>query len=392
MSLIDLSQAVIKLINSEPSKIIISNPKSKDASVFIKIIISLKEISGSITYQAEKYTEKQVFHENFEISLLEDKLIEYLKIGYKQINAYGNGLETEIKINKKNDCLYKEVKASQDNVCKMMPSSNNRKKNYLLNEGMDIPVFRELGIFTKDFKVVNSKYDKFKQINRFTELVDDVIKDYHKTSINIIDFGCGKSYLTFILYYYLTEIRGIDANIIGLDLKADVIMKCNELARRFNYHNLKFMIGDINGFKAPFDVDMVVTLHACDTATDYALYNAIKWNADIILSVPCCQHEVNKQIKSDKLSLLTKYGIIKERAAALITDAIRGSMLEYSGYKTDVMEFIDIEHSPKNILIRAVKSNVSNAKRKDALSEALRLADEFSISQTLMNKLLSEDL
>ena len=248
-----------------------------------------------------------------------------------------------------------------------------------------------MGLFRLE-KVFNSMYDKFKQINRFTELVDDVLKTYSKKEINIIDFGCGKSYLTFVLYHFLVEIKHIKANIIGLDLKADVIKHCNELAVKFGYSGLQFEIGNINGYKCPFDVDMVVTLHACDTATDFALYNAISWNAGIILSVPCCQHEINKQINTNKLSGLTKYGIIKERTSALITDAIRGCMLEYMGYKTEIIEFIDIEHSPKNILIRARKANFSADKKKKSLEEAKNLALEFGCEQKLMTLLCKQDI
>ena len=252
---------------------------------------------------------------------------------------------------------------------------------------MDIPVFVSLGIFTKDGKVVNSMYDKFKQINRFAEIVDDVMKSYNKSSINILDFGCGKSYLTFVVYYYLHEVKHLDVHITGLDLKTQVIEDCNRLAGKFGYTGLRFELGDINGYKTDMDIDMVMTLHACDVATDYALYNAICWNADYILSVPCCQHELNRQIHSDKLAAITHYGILKERMAALMTDSIRGLMLEACGYKTDVMEFIDVAHSPKNLLIRAVKKNVSQQKRKRALTEAENLCEEFGVKQTLMEML-----
>lgn len=255
---------------------------------------------------------------------------------------------------------------------------------------MDVPALVDLGVFTKDGKVVKSKYDKYKQINKFIELIDHEIRKNDYKELTILDFGCGKSYLTFVLYYYFVEIKKINVKMIGLDLKEDVIKKCNEIAKRYNYENLHFELGDINGYKYNNKVDMVITLHACDTATDYALYNAIKWNTKMIFSVPCCQHELNAQMNSEDLSILTNYGIIQERVAALMTDAIRANLLESVGYKTQLLEFIDIAHSPKNILVRAVKSNISKEKREKALKEVDNLVKEFNFDQTLY-RLLKED-
>lgn len=374
----NLTEITSEIISSEPYKMVLSNPRD-NSTEYKKVVIQNKCIGSGRMYQIEKYTQTQVFHTNIESEDLRAKLQSYME-SYKQVNVWFEHAEWEIKINRNLDCT---VSKRESNV-KIKPVGNNREKTYILAEGDNIPVFTELGIFTKEYKVVKSMYDKFKQINRFTELVDDALKNYTKDEINIIDFGCGKSYLTFILYYYLVEKRKIKANIIGLDLKKDVIAKCNALTKKFGYDSLRFEVGDINGYKAEFDVDMVVTLHACDTATDYALLNAINWKASVILSVPCCQHEINKQIQTQKLSALTKYGIIKERTSALITDAIRGCVLEYAGYKTDMVEFVDIEHSPKNIMIRARRVNLPQKKREAALEEAKMLAAEFDCNQTLM--------
>lgn len=380
MSLISIENAIKLVLEDNPIKIVISNPVEK-SSEYKKIEILSKQLKGSECYQVARYTKTQVFHENLACAELKEAL-EGMAVLYKQINAFTDSTEFEIKINRNKEAFVNKRQSMRPKTLDKV-ASNNRKKNYILEEGMDIPAFIDLGIFTKEGKIVNSKYDKFKQINRFTELVDDALTNYTKDSINIIDFGCGKSYLTFVLYFYLKEIKKLNVRILGLDLKADVIRKCNSIAEKYGYKNLRFEIGDINGYKPDFDVDMVVTLHACDTATDYALYNAINWNTSIILSVPCCQHEVNKQIKSERLSAITKYGIVKERVAALMTDSVRGCMLEYKGYKTDVMEFVDFEHSPKNILIRAVKGNVSEKKRTKSFEEAINIMDEFGFEQKL---------
>ena len=382
----ELKTAINEITADDIIKIVVSNKLNKDVE-YNKITFLLKDNGKKQYYQIEKYTDKQVFHENINKEELEDKLLEMVANNYKQLSAWSETTTYDLKISKKGKIFLGKKKG--DNA-KLANKSHNREKNYILKEGMIIQPLIDLGVFTKEGKVVNSKYDKYKQINRFIEMVDDEIKKTDQEELTILDFGCGKSYLTFVLYYYFVEIKKIKVNMIGLDLKADVIKKCNEIAKKYNYENLKFELGDINGYKYTNNVDMVITLHACDTATDYALYNAIKWNAKMIFSVPCCQHEFNAQMESDNLSLLTKYGIVKERVAALMTDAVRANLLEAVGYKTQLLEFIDISHSPKNILIRASKSKVSKDKKEKALLEVDNLIKEFNFNPTLY-KLLKDD-
>lgn len=382
----ELKKAINEITQEEIIKVVISNKENKDVK-YNKITFIAKENKGKQYYQIEKFTDKQVFHENIEVNILEEKLIEYLQGNFKQLSAWSNIHIFDLKISKKGKVFLGKKKS--DNT-KMANKSHNKEKNYILKEGMIIEPLIDLGVFTKEGKVVNSKYDKYKQINRFIEIIDDEVKKNDFKELTILDFGCGKSYLTFIMYYYFVEIKKIDVKMIGLDLKEDVIKNCNEIAKKYNYENLHFEIGDINGFKYNNKVDMVITLHACDTATDYALYNAIKWNSKMIFSVPCCQHEFNDQMKTEALSILTRYGIVQERVAALMTDAVRANLLEALGYKTQLLEFIDIEHSPKNILIRAAKGNVSKDKREKALAEVKALIEEFNFNPTLFN-LLKED-
>lgn len=364
-----------QMLGSGCERIILSKPDK--SAEYRKIVVTKKREC----WQIEKFTEKQAFHENVTGEELLSRLEEWLGGKYRQLNGFGGGLESIFLVSKKGKVTFKQ-KRTQD-----MPKAvqeHNRKKKYLLGEGEIIPPLVDMGVFTAEGKIVVSMYDKFRQINRFLEVIDDYIRTLETETLHIIDFGCGKSYLTFILYYYLTKKRGLSVQIVGLDLKADVIERCNEAAEKYGYDGLRFELGDINGYQAPFDVDMVVTLHACDTATDFALYNAIRWNAKLIFSVPCCQHELNGQMESGTFSLMTRYGIIKERFAALATDAIRANLLEYCGYKTQVLEFVDLSHTPKNLLIRGIKKQaVQTAHQKKMLDEVERMMEEYHLEPTL---------
>lgn len=383
MELLDI---FIEILEANSTRIIISKPMTKSQEFKKVVVEQLHE-----RYQISKYTDKQVFHENVLKEALADRCAEIVDGSFGQVNAWSQNYEHMVLISKKGKCSYKKRKLKeQESVT--AKSGHNRQKNYIIQEGTMVEPLVDMGIFTKDGKVVASKYDKFKQINRFLEIIDDEVSKMNSNHLTIIDFGCGKSYLTFVIYYYLTKIKGIEADITGLDLKADVIAKCNASAKKYGYDGLHFELGDINGYQTDKSIDMVVTLHACDTATDYALYNAIQWKAKMIFSVPCCQHELNSQLQTEQFGALSRYGIIKERFAALATDTIRANLLTYSGYTTQLLEFIDFEHTPKNILIRAVyKPVMPKGVREKALSEVHSLMEEFHFEPTLYKLLIKKD-
>lgn len=361
------------------NKIVVSNPISKSIN-FKKIIIEDK----LNRYMENSYTEKQSFTSNFPKDRIIDKLCEYVN-SYKQFNVFVDNFEYMIKISKAGKVFLSKACTQTS----LKPSiQNNRMKNYIFKEGVVIPPLVDMGIYTSDGKIVNSMYDKYKQINRFVELIDDYIKGNNFKKINILDFGCGKSYLTFVVYYYFKYIKNIDITMVGLDLKADVIKKCNETAKKYGYSSLHFELGDINGYKLDMDVDMVITLHACDTATDYALYNAINWNVKMIFSVPCCQHEINKQIKSTALQIITRYGLIKERIASDFTDIVRCNLLKAMSYNVEMIEFVGFEHTPKNLLIRANLTKIPTAERKKYLQEVIDLEESFGFKQKLHQLLI----
>ena len=341
------------------------------------------------------FTVTQVFHETVPAEKILDYCLDTARETYRQLNLWlSDGRVVEILLSKKGKA-HVSVRADQPSVLDRMKALPNRQKNHILQEGMIVPPLVDMGVLTPEGKIIRSRYDKFKQINRFLEIIDYEYKDYVSDKpLRVIDFGCGKAYLTFVLYYYFTEIRHLAVNMTGLDLKTDVIEKCNLAARKYGYTGLRFEIGDIADYSPDDDIDMVITLHACDTATDYALYNAVTWNAKKIFSVPCCQHEINKTITSQHLNVLTRYGIIKERFSALLTDALRADILECCGYETQVLEFIDLEHTPKNIMLRAVKrpggEKAAEARRQKMRPEIEAALKEFQVTPTLYRLLLQD--
>lgn len=303
----------------------------------------------------------QVFHENFTAQEAQERIENYLRELFKQGEFKALSEEATVLVSKKGKITVKSrvrIAANVDRTdnAKTSALSHNRSKQYILADGQPVDFLVGLGVQTSDGRVTKARYDKFRQINRYLEFIEDVLDELPtEHTVRIIDFGCGKSYLTFAMYYYLHELQNRDIEVTGLDLKADVIEHCNELAGKLHYDKLHFEKGDISTYEGAESVDMVVSLHACDTATDYALEKAVKWGAKVIMAVPCCQHEINKQIKCSALQPVLKYGLIKERMSALITDALRANLLEEQGYDTQILEFIDMEHTPKNLLIRAVK-------------------------------------
>ena len=363
------------------AKIIISGPRKKDSVRKIEIRpVLLKE---QLVFQASAYTEKQVQHYNLTEEEVYEKVAGWME-GFRQLEVLHPKKQVQVLVSKKGKRTVRQLKSG----CPVpaAPLEHNRRKKYILDPDIPVPFLHDLGVQTKEGKIVHSRYDKFRQMNRFLEFIEDIVPELPKDRESvIIDFGCGKSYLTFAMYYYLKELKKYDVHIIGLDLKEDVIRKCNGLAEKYGYEKLHFLCGDIAEYEGVQKVDMVVTLHACDKATDYALAKAVEWDAQVILSVPCCQHELNDQIQNKLLSPVLKYGLLKERMSALLTDGIRAELLESKGYSTQILEFIDMEHTPKNLLIRAVKTGRSRS------GEALKEMTDAIHGHLTLEKLLYPD-
>ena len=345
-------------LTEELRLIVISNPRRAGAAQKVKIRPVL--LKGELYFQVTEYRGKQVFHENRKKAEAADYIVMQMEQSFGQMSLESAGKTVQVLVSKKGTVTIRQREQRQ--TVQTGNLSHNRKKQYLLEEGIPVPFLVDLGVQTKEGKIVHARYDKFRQINRFLEFIRDIEEELPQDrEAVIVDFGCGKSYLTFAMYYYLKVLKEKDIRIVGLDLKEDVIEHCNELKEKYGYDKLKFTTGDIAGYDGVETADMVVTLHACDVATDYALEKAVRWNAKVILSVPCCQHELNMQMKNKELSAVLQYGLLKERIAALVTDGLRAELLEQSGYDTQVLEFIDMEHTPKNILIRGVKRSKSRA-------------------------------
>ena len=391
------------VLNKDFIRAVISNPREKGG--IVKVKIRPLELKGQRVFQFESFTAKQAFHKNLD----RDAAVQELSgcAGeFRQMQIETADAEYTVLISKKGKATIKRKQRREK--AQAADLSHNRQKRYILEEGKFVPFLHDLGVMMEDGKIVRSRTDKFRQINRFLEFIEDILPQLDRDrELTILDFGCGKSYLTFAMYYYLHELKGYDIRIVGLivglDLKEDVIRHCSRLAEQYGYDKLTFLTGDIADYDGMDQVDMVVTLHACDTATDYALAKAVGWNAKVILSVPCCQHELNAQFSASGgsgdglLAPVMDYGLLRERFAALVTDGLRAKYLERAGYETQVLEFIDMEHTPKNILLRAVKRNGDKRKNTAAESAAVRRAaddivkcEQFLQASPTLGRLLSD--
>lgn len=366
----ELRNVLRQMLNSDLIQIVLSN--SKNAELATKSKIRPVQIKGELFFQETLYRGTQVFHENYKMEEMALRIEKEMEELFRQGELKGVSQEAVVLVSKKGKITVKCKKlAVEKHRDEQTVKEHNRTKQYILREGSPVDFLIGLGVQTPDGKINKTRYDKFRQINRYLEFIEDILEELPKDrTIRIIDFGCGKSYLTFAMYYYLHVLQGRDISVTGLDLKTQVIEDCNALAKKLGYRKLNFEQGDISTYEGEQKVDMVVSLHACDTATDYALEKAVKWDASVIMAVPCCQHELNRQIKSDILKPILKYGLIKERMAALVTDALRAQLLEANGYNTQIVEFIDMEHTPKNLLIRAVKNkSMKPASKQQSLEE-----------------------
>ena len=359
----------------------LSNPRTKDGAMKMKVRgIKKRDV---LLFQCEEFKNNQAFHHNLTPEEAVDFLDEAMQ-HFKQMQLETTAMNVQVLVSKKGKMTIK--KKHQCNCKKKADFSHNRSKNYIIEEGRPVPFLQDLGVMTQSGEIVRTKFDKFRQINRFLEFIEDILPQLPKDrEVTILDFGCGKSYLTFAMYYYLHELKKYDIRIIGLDLKTDVIKHCNQLAEKYGYEKLKFLEGNIADYTGVNEVDMVVTLHACDTATDFALAKAIGWNAKVILSVPCCQHELHFQMKNDVLEPIFSYGLLQERMAALVTDGLRAEYLRREGYDAQILEFIDMEHTPKNILIRAVYTG-----KRAENEENIRACEEMLHVAPTLGRLLSE--
>lgn len=396
----ELQELLSHMLTKRLEQVILSNPVDREKAIKVKIRPVL--LKGELSFQETLYKGTQVFHKNCSAQETTEQILDYLSGQFRQAQIKTYDVEATVLISKKGKITIKKRSGNTQDKKREKEHpiedrkevlSHNRVKHYILEEGIPVDFLVGLGVQTPDGKVTKAKYDKFRQINRYLEFIEDVLEELPVDRIiRIIDFGCGKSYLTFAMYYYLHELNHRNVRITGLDLKTDVIDRCSHLAEECGYEGLDFEKGDISTYEGVKEVDVVVSLHACDTATDYALAKAVKWGAKVIMAVPCCQHEANKQMKCDMLSPVLKYGVVRERISALITDAVRAGILEQQGYETQILEFIDMEHTPKNLLIRAVKRKGMRPLGREKISEVTEFLHLKPTLDSLLNSTAAQNL
>ncbi|HWD41971.1 MAG TPA: SAM-dependent methyltransferase [Fimbriimonas sp.] len=354
----------------------LTDPRAKSTDSPFKIVVRPLLLKGALVYQFESSVGQKTSHRNLEEGLFPKEVQRLLKDSFRQAVIFTPAADYHVSSGTKGHFSVKVKPAAR----KSAPLEHDRKKQHLIPEGEPCDFLIRLGVMTKNGDVVAGRHDKFRQMNRFVEMVADAVPHFDTThTIHIVDFGCGKAYLTFALYHYLHVQKGLDVRIVGLDLKADVIAHCQKIADDLGYQGIRFQVGDVKGFTGFDGIDLVVTLHACDTATDDALAKAIEWKAKVILSVPCCQHELFKKLKSEPLRTMLKHGIVKERLSALVTDSLRAQVLQVKGYTVQMLEFIDVEHTPKNLLIRAYLTS-PNGTNTAALGEYRRLREFWGLA------------
>lgn len=364
------------------NKMIFGNLRKK-STLYKKVTIRPIRLQGNTLFQAEYYYEKKVIQKNLDWLKAKELAHQLIQEDFKQINIQTADEDIQILASKHEN---PKITRKQVTGRSLVNLEHNLEKKYVIPDKVPCDFLIKLGVMSDDGTVFQKHYAKFRQINRYLEIVDDVMDYLPKTKekpLKIIDFGCGKSYLTFGLYHYLKLIKGYNVEIIGLDLKEDVIHFCNQTARDLGYDQLTFLLGDIADYTSDH-ADMVVTLHACDTATDYALINAVKWKSKVILSVPCCQHELFSQIKNDIHQPMYKHGLLKDRFTELLTDGLRGLKLEASGYEVSMIEFTSLEHTSKNIMIRAVlNASPSSVSSLQAEEEYQALKNYYQVNPTI---------
>ena len=377
-----ISEILTHIANNNINKITFSNIRNKDLELD-KVIGKLVNIKNNINLQLEYRYKRIIKHTNIvttDSENIEKEIIELFELA-KDINVATVDENINIKVSKKFKISVNRKKTNS----KAISFDHNKKKEYFLDEKQKYPFLVELGIQNNDGKVIKSKYNKFKQINKYLEFIKQATTQLNSNKkITILDFGSGKSYLTFSTYYYLTEVLKMNVKIIGIDLKKEVIEHCNNTAKKLNFTNLSFIYGDVIDYENKDEIDMVISLHACNTATDIAILKALDWKAKVFFAVPCCQKEVNGQLKADFIPFMLKHGIIKEKFSTLLTDSVRSEVLEAFGYKSDIVEFISAENTPKNQLIRAYKT--TNNIDKDKITNLEKFTTSLNVKMFLLDE------